>query len=51
MQRYSSAISMWAEASGCKKEKKEEKEDEVKGKTMTGKPLDKIDVNPKDEDK
>jgi hypothetical protein len=51
MQRYASAIAMWAEASGCKKEKKEEKEDEVKGKTMTGKPLDKIDVNPKDEDK
>ena len=42
--------SMWQEAAGVKVDKKEEKEDnvQVKGKTMTGKPLDKIEVNPKD---
>jgi len=51
MAKYTSAISLWAEASGCKKTKKEEEEPEVKGKTMTGKPLDKIEVDPKDEDK
>jgi len=50
MEKYVAAITdMWQEAAGVKISKKEEKEDpEVKGTTMTGKPLDKIDVNPKD---
>jgi hypothetical protein len=52
MSAYANAISMWKEGYwGAKKKKSEEKEDEVKGKkTMTGKPLDKIEVSPEDKD-